>query len=805
MQNIITSSPLVWAGLLAGMVVLPVLIHLINRLRHKRVSWAAMDFLLTSHKKNRNWVWLKQLLLLVARIACLLLVLLTIGQVGCDSDGMARFLGGNVTHHYIIVDDSLSMNERDAGQTALQRASDTVGLIAGRMSGADNQRVTLLRFSQIQHALSDPGMNRTDEETDDLSPADLNGVLVDRQIERVVLDATERIQPTFIASRPQAVLELVADLIQKRPNENSLVYVISDFRKSDWSEQNALTEVFEELSKSNAVVNLIRCAEQSSNNVAVTSVQPAGSVRVAGVPLMMEVQVTNFGDESVRKSRISLKAATYPDDSLPGKATADLALELKDLPTILIDEIKPGETVSRRFPVLFSNPGQHAIRASLEGDSLPADNARWIVVEFLTSKKVLVVEAADSQDSRFLALAMSPGGMTGLQIEQASKSKLRDETLAWFEQYDAIFLLDIDQLEASVVNKLRDYVELSGGGLVFFAGPNTNLRHYTSDLYDQGNGIYPLPLERAVSIPEQLGEASSDFSPERHPIFASVMDIDFSPLDLVQISQVVQPPPEWSAQDNNSVQVLATVRGDQKAPLVVEKKIGKGTVLAVTTSAGPQWNNWMRNPTFPTTLLLVQDYVSRGKDSLASPVFVGQRVAYELDVSDFRPDLEFVSPVNAEEGLGFDRTTWVTSGATDNRAENPAIKNVLLGQSLDEVDQPGVYERWMVSNNGDRDLERFPINVDNSESRPELASRGDLLSIADGARVVSWQNFAPSPNNNRGTSLVRVLLILLVLILLLEQLLARSASFHPRDHSKKPWDGRPRKPWRGQQPQSRGA
>ncbi|MDG1807887.1 MAG: VWA domain-containing protein [Pirellulaceae bacterium] len=804
MQNIITSSPLVWAGLLAGMVLLPVLIHLINRLRHKRVSWAAMDFLLTSHKKNRNWVWLKQLLLLLARIACLLLLLLSIGQVGCDSDGMARFLGGRVTHHYIIVDDSLSMNEMDSGQTALQHAKDTVGLIGGRMAGADNQRVTLLRFSQTQHALSSPDTKPT-EETDDTSMADLNGLLVDREIERNVLEATDRIQPTFIASRPQAVLELVGDLIQKRPNENSVIYVISDFRKSDWSEQNALTEIFEELSNSGAVVNLIRCADQSSNNVAITAVRPAGNVRVAGVPLMMEVQVTNFGDELVRKTRIALKSATYPDESLPGNKPDDLALDLKDLPTILIDEMEPGETVSRRFPVLFSNPGQHAIRASLEGDSLPADNAHWAVVEFLTSQKILVVDATDSQDGRFLSLAMSPGGMTGLQMEQVSKSKLRDETVAWLEQYDSIFLLDIGRLETSVINKLREYVEVGGGGLVFFAGPNTNLQHYTTDLYDNGKGIYPLPLARAASIPEQLGEASSDFSPQRHPIFASVMDIDFSPLDLVQISQVVKPPPEWSEQDNNAVAVLATVRGDQNAPLVVEKTLGKGTVLAVTTSAGPQWNNWMRNPTFPTTLLLVQDYVSRGKNSMAAPVFVGQRVAYEWDVANFRPDIEFVSPVNAEEGFGFDRTSWGITGVVDERAGNPAMRQAALGQSLDEVDQPGVYERWMVSNNGDRDLKRFPVNVDNSESRPELASRGELLAIAKQAKVEGWQNFTPGPNNNRGTSLVRVLLGLLVLFLLMEQLLARSASFHPKNHSQKTQVGPQRKRYRGQQPQSRGA
>ena len=55
-------------GLLAAFAAAPVLIHLINMMRHRRVKWAAMEFLLQSYKKHRNWIWLKQLLLLAMRI-----------------------------------------------------------------------------------------------------------------------------------------------------------------------------------------------------------------------------------------------------------------------------------------------------------------------------------------------------------------------------------------------------------------------------------------------------------------------------------------------------------------------------------------------------------------------------------------------------------------------------------------------------------------------------------------------------------------------------------------------------------------
>src|SRR6266436_6413202 len=61
----------------------PILIHLINRMRFKRVRWAAMEFLLKSQKRNRRRLIIEQLILLALRILLVLLAGFLI----------ARFLG----------------------------------------------------------------------------------------------------------------------------------------------------------------------------------------------------------------------------------------------------------------------------------------------------------------------------------------------------------------------------------------------------------------------------------------------------------------------------------------------------------------------------------------------------------------------------------------------------------------------------------------------------------------------------------------------------------------------------------------
>ena len=71
-------QPLTWAFFL---VLIPLVIHLINMMRHKRVQWAAMDFLMKSYKKHRRWVWLKQLLLLLLRMMAIAAVVAMLAKL----------------------------------------------------------------------------------------------------------------------------------------------------------------------------------------------------------------------------------------------------------------------------------------------------------------------------------------------------------------------------------------------------------------------------------------------------------------------------------------------------------------------------------------------------------------------------------------------------------------------------------------------------------------------------------------------------------------------------------------------------
>ena len=66
----------------------PIIIHLINRMRYKRIRFAAMEFLLKSQKRSRRKLIIEQMILLALRILMVLLIGLLLARfVGCEKGG----------------------------------------------------------------------------------------------------------------------------------------------------------------------------------------------------------------------------------------------------------------------------------------------------------------------------------------------------------------------------------------------------------------------------------------------------------------------------------------------------------------------------------------------------------------------------------------------------------------------------------------------------------------------------------------------------------------------------------------------
>src|SRR5262245_49147485 len=121
---------MLWGSLLVSV---PVLIHLINMMRQRRVKWAAMEFLLQSQKRYKKWIALKQLLLLLLRMLAVAAIVMMVAQPIWRNE-WGELFGGAKTHHIVLLDDSYSMADRWGDSTAFERAKKAVYRLAEQTS-----------------------------------------------------------------------------------------------------------------------------------------------------------------------------------------------------------------------------------------------------------------------------------------------------------------------------------------------------------------------------------------------------------------------------------------------------------------------------------------------------------------------------------------------------------------------------------------------------------------------------------------------------------------------------------------------
>jgi hypothetical protein len=100
------NSGLLWGLVLASV---PIIIYILNRRRFKRITWAAMEFLLQAMKKNRRRLRIENLLLLIIRTAIVLLFVFALARPLLRATGIIRALTKLQKNWVLVVDNSYSM------------------------------------------------------------------------------------------------------------------------------------------------------------------------------------------------------------------------------------------------------------------------------------------------------------------------------------------------------------------------------------------------------------------------------------------------------------------------------------------------------------------------------------------------------------------------------------------------------------------------------------------------------------------------------------------------------------------------
>jgi hypothetical protein len=768
-----TYQALTWGFLIA---LIPLLIHLINMMRHRRVKWAAMEFLLQSYKKHRTWVWLKQLLLLLMRMAVIAMIVALLAQWDPQSTWLSRF-GGKVTHHYLLIDDSYSMSDTAGEKSAFEMASQVVARIGSQAKQQGQHRFTLLRFSRANQGTG----SSADEMLDHLdSIVDLNAEFVGTDFDKLLEEKRATFDVTEFSVDPLPSLQLVRQLVSRANKENSVVYVISDFRQADWETPSELRNSLQKIEQHSEQIHLVKCATAAHANLAITHLAPTDDTRAAGVPLFINVRIRNYGPEAVQKVQVKLRTLFHQDGKLEGIEAEELTGQEDRLPTMLIDNIAAGETISEKFQVYFPEAGQHVVHASLPSDAVDADNDRWTVIDFPDGDPVLIIGGSPGKEHQYYLSSIfqpSQRANTGIRPQLEEVQFLRDTPLESLNRFSAIYLLDVGRLDPSALEKIESFVR-RGGGLGFFLGDNVDVAHYNEKLYRGGEGVLPVKLAHQMFLEPPFDSNTPDIEIQDHPIFDFFLGERNPLIRRVSIEQFIPPDANWEPAQHPTVKVVTRLHTGQ--PLVVERRFGEGRVVCFLTTAAPTWNNWATDPSFVVVALKLHAYLT-AIGRVDEVRLVGQPFSVPLAVDLFLDKVKFFQPAeSASLRVELERTA-------QQPGESSPLMIAALGLSGDasprreETGRSGVYEAVYRRVDGKIEVSRFALNVDGAEGNLAIIDDNSLMA---GLKPVTVQ--LKTPDDYAGASMIQAggstsfwLMWLLIGILMAEQVLAFSASYHP--------------------------
>ncbi len=762
-------------------------------LRHRRQRWAAMDFLLASYRKQKKWIRLRQLLLLLSRlaVAAVLMALLS-GWTGGRK--MLGILGGQTTHHVIILDDSYSMGDQsydssagpmiDGGKTdgssvslgtAYRRALQSLQDLTQRLASDDQEhQLTVMRASRA--AMATRGGSESGDAAADISAQTITS---DAGIVNRLMGTTASPLSTDLVP----ALDLATSLINSTPADAKYLYIASDFRNRDWGSAERLAESIKGLA-GDVSIRMIDCAATPSTNLAITDISPQQDVWVAGVPVVVNVTVHNYGPTSASNVSIANRVIRYTKEIQVADPTLAYSGDVETLPPLVIESLEPGTEITKSFQVYVTETGTHVIEAALPDDALAIDNVRCCTLPLSDIEKVLVIDSdRDGRGAFHVASVLNPGSQVriGAIPDVQPPSFLRSASAETLSSYRAIYLIDLPEIGENSASALAEYVR-RGGGIAWFLGPAVNRQAYNAALLSQGRFLLPAPLDTQLELPAADDNSSPDMLfGENSSLLAPLRSGGDGTFALVGVAR------SWSLAPNDQADAptFRTLlrRRDGKA-LVTRHQVGRGRVITALMGLDGDWTNWPGDPTFVVFLLQSNADLWSG----AAPTtarFVDEPVNRLLSQRDYAAKASYLPATRLPPRVSVEVTA--TSDESQPPAEpvldfrlDPNEMVIEDEPNIDEILQPGVSEWNFTRSDGRTEVIPVASVVHVGEGDLMRADRASIAQQMQPVEVTFISSTAWSEeNSNAGSStLTLVLLGLLGVILAAEQALAYWASYH---------------------------
>ena len=745
-------NPLFLFGLLAAGI--PLVIHLWNRRRFVTIDFSSLMFLTAAHRENARRFQLKQLLILLLRMAIVALIALALARPFLTL-GLPVASVRAKTDLVIVLDNSYSMAYQDVDGVRFEKAKTLAINILDTLRHGDS--AALILMSDVPNP-------------------------VFRQLTPDLESVTEAINDTEVSYRTtnvQPSLEFAHEILAESEQLNKEIYLISDFTQNGWKNWSRLPN------RSGARISLIPVTKGEAHNTSIKEIRPSNQLIGVNLPLQLNVTTMNHSVAPLEENILTLFIGGEKEKTMRFSVAAN-------------------ESLNTTLTYNFFTPGTHIGYFTLTKDRLNIDNRRYFALNVLGEVRVLCV----GEETEYLTLALNPHKNSRQQSAvsdqqrdflNARRSPTADSRLLTadtmilptqctpaefetfpLEDYDVIILADVPKISRQANAQLQEFIR-HGKSIIAFVSSRSNAKSY-NDLSD-------------VWLPAQLGAALAWTPPqqvhtyrEEHPVFDVFSSEGFSTQYAPQFYNGVT---LYPLSESN---VIARFGDD--TPFLVERSQGTSVVLlyncGLLTQQGTtsNTNDTSTATTAYTNDLLVNPYFlpMLQQSVLYTATASNNLLAWEGHIGDnytasYPQSAGGKATIRLKSTVGEwdDNTSKPDESETDNGTVVPIAEDGTL--RFRGIERPGIYQvEVQTQNRIQRDF--FAANVDTTE--------GDLTEIPleqaaarVGARTATDQEAegttieADAYNINRhGREIWGELLILVIGLMLLESFLSNRGP-HP--------------------------
>ncbi len=649
---------------------IPLILHLLNRERARRLVFGTIRFIQMSHQTNVRRHKLKRLLLLLMRILILALLGFAFARPFFAEVPIISQKTGGKRNAIVILDTSYSMQYEQVFENAKREgiaildgldATDAAGLILS----SDRARVIAPLGSEFSH------------------------------IRTALNKAEATYKPTDYLDALQTADEILASI----PIGEKQIYVIADMQKRGW-------ENFIETDKLNPDVQIqfIDVHPEQPRNFAITALNVPPVILKEQQASYLVARVRNFSDAAVENLPIRL----FVDGNM--MHTVQLDIEPDDL----ADAVFRIASFDRR-----RDEATHTGWVELPEDALQVDNKRYFTLQSLRSIRVHAVRDKprtqslhQTTETFFMKMAFT-AGRDAVPIDFTESSSV--PSTATLDRTDVLVLANVAQISSDGAGRVATYVA-AGGGLIVTVGNNIDAAVYEQRLGGE-IGLMPCNFVRPVgdALDRQQFRVLATVKYE-HPIFAPFKEPNHGDFGKARFYRIFQAVPTENAT------VIASY--DDGSPALFEKPYGTlGRVLCFTSTLDREWNDLPIRAVYLPFLHEAIKYLAL-KDAETLPDYrVGDTI--ELKVSETENE-----SITRKGAIAIFNPNSVETRLGRNKDETPTAQNTPQSSVLyTDTALPGIYS---VHRSGTEVTDYFVVNVDTTES--DLAARDveELASMLKG-------------------------------------------------------------------------